>query len=137
VELLPEFEVLDLASLRPFAPPPPPGLPLRQPFAQSFGHVLTIGDEFDMARSLQRLQSADRGDEFHPVVGCDWLTARLTLPLAGRQMLQDVRPAARSWVTTASAVREKPHFKLAHRGRAYRLGRTQSNSLSSLASSVR
>ncbi len=82
------------------------GPPVGQPFHHAFGKILAVGDDLDPAGTLEGLETFERTDDFHAVIGCMRLRARSFDAFSGRWMLHDKRPSARTGVSTACAVGE-------------------------------
>lgn len=85
------------------------------PLRNSVPHISAVGVEVHAARPLERFKGADRGEQFHSVVGGLRLTAR-QLHFARAEAKQS-RPTARTRVPAASSIGEDVDFgKLRHAG---------------------
>ena len=105
VKALPQILVLHRFLVRGF---PTAAFPVGEPFGDAFFHVLGIGRERDLARTLERFERLDRGHEFHAVVGGLALGAVEFLLVIVLE--QDRAPAPGSGIATASAVSEDRDF---------------------------
>src|SRR5256885_13272153 len=72
IELAPQVDVLHRLFV---GGPPAAALPVEQPLADAFLHVLRISVDLDLAGALQQLQRANDRGELHAIVGRLLLTA--------------------------------------------------------------
>src|SRR4051812_29113015 len=104
IELLPKIDVLDGRMISWLAPPPAVGLPLGHPFAQAFANVDTVGQQFHVGRSRERLEPLDDGHQLHAVVRGLRLAAAALHLFARRGVPEDEGPATWARVAAASAI---------------------------------
>ena len=87
---------------------PAAAFPVGEPFGDALLHVLRVGRERDLTRTLERFERLDRGHEFHAVVGGLALGAVEFLLVVVLE--QDRAPAPGSGIAAASAVSEDRDF---------------------------
>src|SRR5947209_8203297 len=99
VEPAPEVLVLDRLPVRRL---PAVALPSLQPKRDALAQVLRIGVQIDAARTLQRFERRNRGEQLHAVVGGQRLAARQFFQLIAE--FENGAPAARAGIARAGAV---------------------------------
>src|SRR5205823_2757777 len=115
IELAPQVDVLHRLFV---GGPPAAALPVEQPLADAFLHVLRISVDLDLARALQQLQRANDRGELHAIVGRLRLTAEQLLFFAVH--LQNGAPASRPGIPLAGAIGVDAYRPDVNAARAFR-----------------